>query len=59
MSSDALANRGAAHGHAAQATTDERIAALPEPWRTRTRRELAILTARIESTLEDDQAETG
>ena len=59
MTSDALANRGAPLGHAAQATTDERIAALPEPWRTRTRRDLERLKDQIEKTVEADRAGAG
>ena len=56
MRSDALAQRADVPELGADASVDERIAALPEPWRSRTRRELETLTDRITRTLDRDGA---
>ena len=56
MTSDALAHRGELRENVPAATLDERIAALPEPWRTRTRHELEILNDRIMKPIERDRA---
>ena len=59
MTRDALAHRGGGGEHAPGATIDERTAALPEPWRTRTLEELERLKVRIENTVERDRAGPG
>ena len=56
MRRDALAQRADVPELGADASVDERIAALPEPWRSRTRRELETLTDRITRTLDRDGA---
>ena len=56
MTSDALAHRADVGDPAPGAPVDERIAVLPEPWRTRTRDALERLKARVEKTLERDRA---
>ena len=51
MTKDALAHRADVRQNVPAATLDERIATLPEPWRTRTRHELETLKDRIAKTL--------
>ena len=53
---DALAQGAAVPELATDADVDERIAVLPEPWRSRTRHELKILKGRIKNTLEEHGA---
>ena len=55
MTRDALAHRADVPETGPAATLDERIAALPEPWRTRTRHELETLKNRIAKTLGRDR----
>ena len=57
MRRDALAHRADVPELAAGAAIDERIAALPEPWRSRTRRELDIVKGRIKHTVDRDGAD--
>ena len=56
MTNDALAQGAAVPELATDADVDERIAVLPEPWRSRTRHELKILKGRIKNTLEEHGA---
>ena len=56
MTNDALAQRADVPELATDADVDERIAVLPEPWRSRTRHELEILKGRIKNTLEEHGA---
>ena len=56
MTQDALAHRADLPGDAPRPTIAAHIDALPEPWRTRTRRELQSLGRRIEKTVEQDRA---
>ena len=55
MTADALAERADIGESAPAATLDERVAALPEPWRARTRNELERLKARIAKTVGRDR----
>ena len=56
MTREALAQGAAVPELAVDTTVDERIAALPEPWRSRTRRELEALKGRIKQTVDRDGA---
>ena len=56
MTREALAQGAAVPELAVDAAVDEQIAALPEAWRTRTRRELKALKGRIKQTVDQDGA---
>ena len=59
MTRDARAHDAEVGKTGAEASLGERIDALPEPWRTRTRREIESLKGRIETTIARRRAREG